>query len=98
VCNKETINLYKRRRCICIELITLLLLYFVFIETNQFFVNTVNRGIFKGTATDLNTVFMFKIKNYLTYMFAAEKKRFKTLKLKLNGELPVIYCAIHKPT
>ena len=31
-------------------------------------------------------------------MFAAEQKGFKTLKLKLNGELPVIYCTIYKPT
>ena len=96
--NKETINLYKRRRYICIELITLLLLYFVFIETNQFFVNTVVRVIFKGTATDVEHCIYVQNKKNLTYMFAAEKKRFKTLKLKLNGELPVIYCTIHKPT
>ena len=46
-------SLYKRGRYICIELITLLLLlYFVFIETNQFIVNTIVTGIFKGTAID----------------------------------------------
>ena len=75
MCNKETINLYKRRRCICIELITLLLLYFVFIETNQFFVNTVVRGIFKGTATDFEHCIYVQNKKLFDLHVCCRKKR-----------------------